>query len=139
MFKILGTASKPNRRLTDGSVRFRAVAIKKSSLSSLDCPILVKTCKHAAQTLKKELQMTLQTADVSICNDGMIYLFGTSSFHTKVCIQAFPCFYCFLLTLEIQNTICYSLITLSTRNWQNFNQIKIIPTTRSSELFDENS
>ena len=35
-----------------------------------------------AQTLIKELQMTFQTSDVSICTGNMEYPMETSTFHT---------------------------------------------------------
>ena len=49
----------------------------------------------ACGTNTKELQMTFQTFDVSICNGNMKYPVGTSTFRTKFCVQALPCFYCF--------------------------------------------
>ena len=52
---------------------------KLKILSSSDYPIMVKFCKPVAQTLIKDLQMTFQTSDVSICNGNMKYPIETSS------------------------------------------------------------
>ena len=43
---------------------------------------MFKFCYPVAQTLIKELQMTFQTSDVSICNDDMEYPIETPTFHT---------------------------------------------------------
>ena len=43
---------------------------------------IFKFCKPVAQTLIKELQMTFQTSNVSICNGNMKYPIETSAFHT---------------------------------------------------------
>ena len=43
---------------------------------------MFKFYKPVAQTLIKELKMTFQTSDVSICNDNIKYPIETSTFHT---------------------------------------------------------
>ena len=60
-----------------------AFFVKNLKLSSIsDYPIMFKFCKPVAQTLIKELQMTFQTSDVSICNGNIKYPIETSTFHT---------------------------------------------------------
>ena len=46
---------------------------KLKILSSSDYPKMFKFCKPVAQTLTKELQITFQTSNVSICNGNMKY------------------------------------------------------------------
>ena len=55
---------------------------KLKILSSSDYLKMFKFCLPVAETHIKELQMTFQTSDVSICNGNMKYPIETSTFHT---------------------------------------------------------
>ena len=71
------------------------IKITKSSVGDKDAhqaEIITKVGPTHMCALK-ELQMTLQTSDVNSCNGNMKYPIGASTFHTKFCVQALPCFY----------------------------------------------
>ena len=57
-----------------------------------------------------------------ICNGNKKYTTGTWTYYTDLCIQTiFPLL---LLTVQVQNKICNSLLTIFTKSWQNLNKIR---------------
>ena len=96
---------------------------KLKILSSSDYPKLFKICYPVAQTLTKELQMTFQTVDVSICNSNMKYPIEASTFSHLILRSSSFMFPLLLITVEVKNTICNSLITMFTTSWRNLIKI----------------
>ena len=62
-------------------------------------------------------------SDFSICNGKMKNHIGTSTFYTKFLRSSSSLFLLTLLTVDVQNTICNSLITIPKASWRNLNKI----------------
>ena len=75
-----------------------------------------------AQTPIKELQVTFQTPDVSICNCNMKYPIETSTFHIYFAFQLFHVSIA-IDNVEVKNTISNSLISMFTTSWRNLIKI----------------
>ena len=82
----------------------------------------VQILLFGAQTLIKELQMTFQTSDVSICNGNEIPYRNINFSHLILRSSSFM-FPLLLITVEVKNTICNSLITMLTTSWRNLIKI----------------
>ena len=67
--------------------------------------------------------MEFQTFDVSICNANKKDPIETSTFLHGFCVQGYFMFSLLLLTVDVQNTICNSLLTIVTTSWQNLNTL----------------
>ena len=97
---------------------------KKLKLSSSsDYPIMFKFCYPVAQTLIKELQMTFQTSDVSICQRQYQIPYRNINFSHLILRSSSFIIPLLLITVEVKNTNCYSLITMFTTSWRNLIEI----------------
>ena len=90
-----------------------------------------------AQTHIKELQMTFQTSDVSICNGNMKYpIYRNINFSHLMLRSSSFMFPLLLITVEVKNTICNSLITIYVyHKLAKFDQNWMIRTIHNFEVF----
>ena len=71
----------------------------------------------------RKLQMEFQTFDVSICNGNEKHPIWTLTFYTDFSRSSSFMFPLLLLTKEVQNTVCNSLLPIVTTSWPNLNKI----------------